>query len=145
MKRFGLLLLIGTLALLLMGMEGFGSSSDTQFPNPKLNYKATITDLDGIAHKATKVSANGKTALTGYKGKATLTINFKRIKSISVRKMDDKTYVMADLTLRDGKAVELKVKGLVRCYGITDVGELSVRMRDIKAVVFDDELPKTEE
>ncbi len=133
-------LLLCTTVLFILGMEGFGGSSD-KFPEPKLDYGATITDLEGVDHQARKISFNGDTALTGFRGKASLTITFKRIARVDVTKTETKTYVNAHLLLRDGKEVDLRVKGLARCYGITDLGEMSVRMRDLKTIVFDEKLP----
>lgn len=124
-----------------MGMEGFGGSMD-EFPEPELNYGATVTDLEGVVHRANMVSAAGKTTIMGYRGKASLTIDFKRLKMITFSPTDSSTYVLATITFKEGNTVELKVKGLMRCYGKTDLGNISVRMRDIQKIVFDDKEPE---
>ena len=144
MRRLCIIALaVSVLALLLMGMEGLGGS-DEKFPEPELNYGATVTDLDGVVHKIQKASVNGETALSGFHGKASLTINFRRIAKVEISKGETKTYVYAHITLRDGKELNLKVKGLTRCYGETELGNMSVRMRDIKSIVFDETLPEPE-
>lgn len=124
-----------------MGMEGFGGSMD-EFPEPELNFNATVTDLDGVVHRANMVSAAGKTTITGYRGKASLTIDFRRLKMITLTPTDSSTYVLATITFKEGNTVELKVKGLMRCYGRTDLGDISIRMRDIRKIVFDDKEPE---
>ena len=142
MKRLAILtIIIMACAIFSMGME-LGGSGGENFPKPKLNYKAAITDIEGMVHKAEFISLNGKTSITGQKGKANITINFRKIQSAVFSKTESKSWVMAHFILRSGKKVDIKVKGLSRCYGITDLGKMSVRIRDIKAIVFDKELPK---
>ena len=138
-------ILLFTCALFLMGMEGLGGSSDIKFPKPKLNYGATITDSEGVVHKANFISVNGKTSITGLRGKANITVNFNRVASATFSKTETKTWVTAHVVLRSGREIDLKVKGLARCYGMTDLGEMSVRMRDLRQIVFDKELPANPE
>ena len=143
-RPFVATLLIIAMALLFMGMEGLGGSSE-KFPMPKLNYKAVVTDMEAVEHQAHHVSVNGKTSLSGFRGKASLSVDFRRIDRVTISKGDTKTYVYAHVVLRNGREVDLKVKGLTRCYGVTDLGEMSVRMRDIKSIVFDKTPPEPEE
>ena len=129
------------LFLALSGMEGL-TGSDAKFPDPKLDFHATVTDADGMEHDVTKASIDGKTSITGNRGKASLAIDFRRITRATVQKSDTKTFVWVRLELKNGEELKLKVKGLARCYGITKYGTTSVRMRDIKTIVFDPSFPK---
>jgi len=137
-------ILIGLIAVSFLGMSGLSASED-KFPKPKLDYKAQIIDQDMVRHDVSKISVDGKTALPGYRGKAFLSIDFRRIKQIDFVAGSEKTFVLAKIKLRNGKDTELKVKGLLRCHGMTELGPMSVRARDIRTVVFDDDLPKPEE
>ena len=126
-----------------LGMEGLGSSE--KFPEPELDYRATVTDLEMVEHHVKNVSINGKTSLTGFRGKASVTVDFSRISQAQVSPGDKKAFVNVHLVLRDGRKVELRVNGLSRCYGVTDLGQTSVRMRDIKSIVFAQELPESKD
>ena len=144
-RKMLLIIAVVTLAAFGLGMEGLGGSGDEKFPEPKLNYKAVVTDDQLVVHNAHHVSVSGDTSLSGYRGAAWLTVDFSRIKKVDIGANSEKAYMTADITLRNGKTVVLKVKKLTRCYGITDIGKMSVRMRDIKSIVFDDELPKEQQ
>jgi len=128
-----------------MGMEGF-SSSDEEFPEPDLNYSATLTDIEGVEHIISMASFSGGSELVGLVGKASFTVDFKKIKRVEIEKIENKTYVLARVWLRGGKQVKLQVKALAKCYGVTELGKMTIRIRDIKSIVFSDEpaAPKVE-
>ena len=129
-------LMLCLVSLFTMGMEGMGA--DDKFPEPSKNYTATVVDTASVAHKVRKVSMEGKTYVTGLLGKASITIDFEKIDTVSVSPSEDKAYVDAKLKLRDGTTVEVKVRSLSKCYGETDLGNMSVRARDIKSIDFDE-------
>jgi hypothetical protein len=131
-RRLPIFLLVIAIAALTMGMESMGGSD--KFPTPKVNYLATVTDTTMVVHQASFVSIGGDTDLSGYRGKAFVTIHFKRISRVAVKPGESKAFVRATVTLTDGEQVDLKVKGLLRCYGVTDIGNMSIRMRDVRSI-----------
>lgn len=122
--------LVVVLALPLLGMGALGGG---QSPTPERNYRATFVDRDGTRVDAKWVNVGGELAVSGELGRGHLRVSFDNIKSIQFSG-DGRESSIAKISLKQGDAVDLKVRSSLTFYGQTPVGLYNVRARDLKSV-----------
>lgn len=110
---------------------------DGKLPEPELNFTATITDLQNVSTKCTKVSYDGKTFLTGTRGDASIAVPFEKIRKVVSMGMgkDDELFHF-QITLKDGNVVGVAFKGESRIYGKATFGNYSLEMKHLKEITF---------
>jgi hypothetical protein len=124
------------LALPLLGMGALGGGATGA--TPERNYQGKFVDRDGTTVDAKWITAGGELALSGQLGLGELRIPFDNIKAI--RFTGDATKgVVADVALRQGNPVEMKVRSTLEFAGQTQLGTYRIRARDLKSVEFESE------
>lgn len=123
-------------ATFLMAMGDMGGKTSSKMPTPTKNFHASITDTGGVVSEAELVSCDGKTRLTGYRGKTKVDVPFSKIQSAVVKDLDNR-YKQVELTFWDGTQYEYQVKSYSYCQGRTSFGDVTVKIRDIKNVEFE--------
>ena len=90
MKRKLFVSLFIWICCLTLGMGSMGEQVSVKTPEPDKNFLATVVDQDDVSLELENVSFNGKTYLTGKMGKADLSIDFEKIRSILFVESDGK-------------------------------------------------------
>jgi hypothetical protein len=116
-------------------MSGLGGNDETA-PRPSENFPATITDRTLVVTRVEFCACEGATALPAQRGKAKVSIPFEKIGYVEFRDGSDGMQ-QATVHLTDGAAHPVLVKGSVRCTGVSDLGDLSIRVQDVRKVVFE--------
>ena len=128
-------LLVGLLALPLLGMGSFGGGRETGIP--ARDFRATFTDQDGNRIAASHVTAGGDTSLEGELGRGRLRVPFDNIARITLQPLEERDRVRAQVQLREGEPVTLTVRSSTTFYGQVPGGAFQIRARDLKAVDFE--------
>ena len=124
---------IGLLALVLMGMGGFGGGRE---PEPGRDYRATFVDADGAKMEVNRVTAGGDTSLEGELGRGRLRVPFDNVTRVRFQPTDQRDRVRVDVELRQGEPVTLTLRSSTTFYGRTQGGAYQIRARDLKSVEF---------
>jgi hypothetical protein len=119
---------------LTMGMGSMGEQASTKTPEPDKNFLATVVDQDDVSMELEKFSIDGKTYITGKMGKADLSIDFEKIRSILFVVKEDS--ITARVILEGQKEVEMTVVPAVPCFGISSFADVRIAARDIKKIVL---------
>ena len=117
-----------------LGMGSMGDQVSVKAPEPDKNVMVTLIDQDDVSLELEKFSCQGQTYITGKMGKADLSIDFEKIRSIlSVDKRGQRT---ALVNLKDNKQVELVLEKDIPCFGTSSFADVRIMTHDIKKVVF---------
>ncbi|MCL4235654.1 MAG: hypothetical protein KJ042_14175 [Deltaproteobacteria bacterium] len=136
--RFGAALIpimICVFAATALGMGDMGGTP-AKFPKPRKNFHAKIVDVKGEVSEAELVSCGGSTKITGYRGSTKIEVPFGRIHTVRIKDLDNR-YKTAELTFWDETNYEIRVKSFGVCQGLTSLGEVTVKIKDIREVVFE--------
>lgn len=121
-------------AAMLMGMGNLGGTPEGKVPETSENIKVQLVDRSGISNELTGFSMNGKIFLEGKKGEGEMSVFFRDLKEVGFGPVSGDT-VAADLLLRSGGRVQLKVpKGAV-FHGNTGVGAYRISAHDVSRIV----------
>ncbi len=135
MKKRSLALAVLACAFCLMGMGELGGGTD-EIPEPDEYFAATITDKEMVAIRAEHLACDGQTMLKALRGKATISVPFSRIRAAEFTAGED-GYQDATITLQDNSVHRVRVKNIVKCTGMTEIGGMSIRTRDLHRVDFE--------
>lgn len=127
-------LVLGALALGLLGMGGFGGGRDQGLP--VRDFKAALIDVDGNRMEVTNLTAGGDVTLEGELGRGRLRVPFDNIGRVAFAKSDDRDRVRADVQLREGSPVAVTVRSSTTFYGKVPGGAYQIRARDLKSIEF---------
>jgi hypothetical protein len=119
---------------LTLGMGSMGDQASVRAPEPDKNFGATVVDQDDISLELEKFSCDGKTYITGKMGKADLSIDFEKIRSILFVEKEGR--ITATITLDDAKQIELYIEDDVLCFGTSSYADVRIGMRGLKKVVL---------
>ena len=127
---------------LTLGMGTMGGQSSIKTPEPDVNYMITLVDQADVSMELEKFSCEGLTYLTGQLGKADLSIDFEKIRSILFVVADDTAKAL--VTLDNHQQVELDVEKNTPCYGVSTFAEVRIEIKDIKKIVLHGKKPIVE-
>ena len=131
-------MLSGSLFILIccltLGMGSMGETESVKGPEPDKNFAATLVDQDDISMELENFSIDGNTYLIGKMGKADLSIDFEKIRSILF--VERGGQAMAMVTLSGNKQVEVVVAPDVPCFGTSSFADVRITVRDIKKIVL---------
>ena len=130
--------LAGSLFILIccltLGMGSMGDPVSVKTPEPDANFLVSVTDQDDMSMELEKFSCEGKTYITGRMGKADLSIDFEKIRSILFVDKGGQSAVL--VILADQKQVELVLDNNMPCFGSSSFADVRIMTHDIKKVVF---------
>ena len=134
MKR----MLSGSLFILIcclsLGMGSMGDPMSVKTPEPDTDFMVTLTDQDDVSLELGKFSCDGQTYITGKMGKADLSIDFEKIRSIFF--VEKGGQLTALVKLADTHQVELVLGKDAPFFGSASFADVRIMARDIKKVVF---------
>jgi len=128
--RLGVLLLV--VCGFTLGMGSMGNDQVVAIPEPEHNYKVTLVDQADVSMDLEKFSCAGQTYLSGSLGKAELSIDFEKIRSIFF--LFDDRELQANVLLIDGRTAVIVVDKAQACYGVSTFANVKIEMRDIKTI-----------
>jgi len=136
MKKYLAPVIIFSSLLFLMGMgELGGAPSGDKIPAPEKNFTALVVDREKIQTSLTRFSHEGNTFLSGKRGSATVTVPFEKISQVQFQPQEGKE-VLAEVSFREGKSIELKMEKRSKFYGKAEFGTFQVEIKDLKSVRF---------
>ena len=128
------LLLLVLSALFLMAMGTGDSEGPTRIPEPEADYRVTLVDLEGTRVQLTQFSVGGQLFFMGRLGQGQAAIPFSRIKEVVVGKRQG--VLRAQVVLKKGAPVELKVKGSQEVFGKTEFGNFRIPLDEVRRIQF---------
>lgn len=127
---------------LALGMGSMGDPVSVKAPGPDKNFAVKLVDQDDVSLELENFSCNGRTFITGKMGKADLSIDFDRIRSILF--VGQVGRLTALLTLKDNQEVELEMAEDLPCFGQSSFARVRIMASDIKKVVVHGEKQASE-
>ena len=118
-------------------LSGMGADAGKDFPTPDMDFHATLTDERGITTACTGVSWEGKVFFKAKRGEATVTIPFKKVRSIERIAKNGEGTIDFRISLKDGKDVAVTFDEESRFFGKTDFGTYKITAKNIQRAVFD--------
>ena len=134
MQSIWLRCLLLVVCVFTLGMGGMGSDQVVNIPEPDVNYKATLVDQADVSMELEKFSCAGLTFLSGTLGKAEISIDFEKIRSIFFL-LDDQN-LKAQIHLNDGRTETVIVDKKQPCYGASSYADVKIEMQHIKTITL---------
>ena len=132
-------LLTVTLALLtaalLTGMGNIGGYPEGTIPKTDENIRAHLVDRSGASTELTRFSMDGKVFVKGRLGDGQMSVFFRDLNEVTFGPASGKD-VSADLSLKSGKRLQLKVNKSDIFYGDTGSGVYQISAGDVSRIVF---------
>jgi len=122
-------------AALLMGMGNIGGTQDGTIPKTKENIQAQLVDRSGVSTELSRFSMDGNVFLEGRRGEGEMNVFFRDLKEVSFGPVSGND-APADLLLKSGKHVQLKVRKSAVFYGDTGSGNYHISAGDVSRIVF---------
>lgn len=114
---------------------GMGTTGGRDVTHPAMDFRAVLTDKDGLKVDVNRLTIGGDVLLEGDMGRGNLRIAFDNIKSIDFAS-DSHDYSRATVHLKSGESVTLRVRNSLMVYGQTNVGAYQIRARDLQNITF---------
>ncbi|GMR04133.1 MAG: hypothetical protein BMS9Abin23_0022 [Thermodesulfobacteriota bacterium] len=117
-------------------LTGMGAAPGPEVPIPDIDFRATVTDVQGISTKLANVTWEGKTYFTGSRGKGIVTIGFEKVKKISGTGSAEGNKKDFQVTLKNGGVVAISFDKDANFAGATSFGTFRIQAKNIKKIVF---------
>jgi hypothetical protein len=115
-------------------MGGMGDKRVIAIPEPDQNYRVTLVDQADVSMDLEKFSCAGQTYLSGFLGKAEISIDFEKIRSIFFI-LDDRQ-LKAKVNLAGGRTTTMVVEKSQPCYGVSPFANVKIEMQNIKTITL---------
>lgn len=126
------------LLLLMPALLSLSMSEPASLPPELRNLKVKVLDSKGVVHELTTLKCNEGINLKLKRGSLEYTIPFTEVRKIEVVEVaEDRTKV--ELTLKDGKRETFYTSSSTRCTAISDVGNVSFYISEIKSIEVEGE------
>lgn len=122
-------------AVVLTGMGNMGGPPEGTVPKTEENIRVQLKDRSGVATELSRFSMDGNVFLEGRHGEGRMTVFFRDLKEVSFGAVsgDD---VAADLLLKTGNHLQLRVTKGALFYGDTGSGAFRIAAGDVSRIVF---------
>jgi len=122
-------------AAMLTGMGNLGGTQEGTVPKTKENIKAQIVDRSGVSTDLTRFSQAGEVFIEGRRGDGHLSVLFRDLKEINFGPVSGND-VPADLLLKTGAHLHLKLNKGAIFYGDSGYGAYRIAAGDINRILF---------
>lgn len=122
-------------ATMLMGMGNLGGTPEGTVPKTEENIKAQIIDRSGVSTELSRFSMGGNVFLEGRRGEGQMSVFFRDLKEVSFGP-ESGNEAPADLLLKSGNRLQLKVNKSAVFYGDTGSGAYRISASDVSRIVF---------
>jgi len=133
-KRIGCLCAAALIGFVAMGMGSMGSEDATRIPEVDVNYAATVVDQSDVSMMLHKLSFAGRTFLMGRLGKARVSVEFEKIRSVIFGLHNND--LRANVRLKNGELIEIVIEKKEPFFGESDFAQVRIEAQDIKTIVF---------
>lgn len=120
---------------MLMGMGNLGGTPEGTVPKTEENIKAQIVDRSGVSTELSRFSMGGNVFLEGQRGEGRMSVFFRDLKEVSFGPVSGNE-TPADLLLKSGSRLQLKVNKSAVFYGDTGYGAYRISASDVSRIVF---------
>lgn len=135
MRQIAALALLVAVALVCMGMGGFGGTETvTKIPTPDRPFAVTVVDVTDTAFAVSDFSVEGLTLVPVKMGKANVAVDFAQVQSVRI--LDRGKTLVAVVNLKDGSTQEATISPQTLFYGRTPWGLMQIAAEDIKEIRF---------
>lgn len=139
-RRLRILIALLAASFWLMGLGGgTESGSGPGVPIPEENYTVTVTDRSGQTLQARRFTWEGKVALRGQYGNATVSLPFSKLRSLAVQTgtpAGTPETIRATVTLHTGDTLEVQIERASKCFGETKFGTYEIFFKDVARLEF---------
>ena len=122
-------------AALLMGMANIGGTPEGTIPKTEENIRVHLVDRAGVSTDLTRFSMDGNVFLTGRRGEGQMSVFFRDLNEVSFGPVSGSD-APADLLLKSGKRIQLKVNKSDIFYGDTGSGTYHISAGNVSRIVF---------
>lgn len=127
---------LAAMALMLMGMGGFGDSDVVnKIPKPDRAFSVRIVDAENVSYDVEEFSVDGLTYAPASVGKADVGIDFATIDQVQLFREGDAS-VRADVGFKDGSHQQVHMEPGTTFYGRTSWGLMRLAAKDIREIDF---------
>jgi len=146
MRRTRVLLMVGLVWVVLvsLGMGDLGGSSDQAPRAPRRNFTGTVVDRSLNQLAVSHVHCEGKTEIKGYLGEMRISLAFDKVERVTFAK-GETGFTHGTVAMRDGQTKEMRFKDLTRCYGESDLGQVMIRVKDLRSIQFNEPPAESED
>ncbi len=129
------------LAIVTSSGLAMSGKSGKEIPIPTDNFRAVITDIDGVITEAFNVSFNGQTYITVKRGSTETYIPFERIKQIDLQEnesviTEENPLISVSISLVDGSRFEATGQSRDEFTGEAGFGRFRIRMDHVRLIRF---------
>ena len=122
-------------ATLLMGMGNMGGTPEGTVPKTDENISVQLIDRSGVSTELTRFSLNGNVFIEGRRGDGMMSVHFHDLQEVSFGPVSNND-VPADLLLRAGSRLQLRVNKNTPFYGDTGHGAYWIPAGSVSRIVF---------
>lgn len=122
-------------ATMLMGMGSLGGAPEGTVPKTEENIKAQIIDRSGVSTELSQFSMGGNVFFEGQRGEGRMSVFFRDLKEVSFGPVSGNE-APADLLLKSGSRLQLKVNKSAVFYGDTGYGAYRISASDVSRIIF---------
>lgn len=122
-------------AALLTGMGSLGGTPEGTVPKTDENIRAQIVDRSGVSTELSRFSMDGNVFLDGRRGEGKMSVFFHDLKEVGFGAVSGND-APAELSLKSGSRVQLKVSKSAVFYGDTGSGAYRISAGDVSRIVF---------
>jgi hypothetical protein len=136
MKKILASIAVMTSFLFLMGMGGLGGNGPTdKIPEPKKNFSVVVVDRQGVKTSLGQFSHDGKVVITGKRGSADVAVPFEIISQVQFQGLE-KNEILAEISLREPKKVQIRVDQRSKFYGKAEFGTFQIEAKNLQSINF---------
>lgn len=134
------IVVLSLLIAIFVVMTGMGLKQESKIPVPAKRYNAIIIDQADVRTNVSNISVEGNTYFSSRHGRGTLFIDFKDIQQISFTPSLDRD-VSVTIQLKNDESMDGLINGNNFLFGIAPFGNFKVKVREIKRIDFQGEVP----
>ncbi len=105
------------------------------------NLLIEVEDREGIRHNLRGLACNGKDYIKVKEGALEYAVGFKSLKSVEVLSQEGQN-LRVRLSFKQGSVKEYLIPTTVHCKAVSDVGDVSFYLKDIKVIFISTEEKK---
>lgn len=135
MRKLMTVTLVLLTAALLLGMGNIGGTPEGTIPKTSENIRVQLADRAGVTTELSHFSMDGNIFLAGRRGAGQMSVFFRELAEVSFGPVSGND-APAELFLKSGKRVQLKMDKKAVFYGDTGSGTFHIATGEVSRIVF---------
>jgi len=128
-RRFAPVALLLVILPLLLAMGTGGSEGPVTIPEPSSDFRARLTDQEGMVVELSQVAVQGQVFVLGRLGQGEAAVPFDKIRTLTVTNQG--RFMKVVVQLKDGRRVTVMVKPGLTLTGRTSFGNYRIPFSEI--------------